>query len=488
MSLTLRELAADRALGLVAHAGAEALERPISWVHGSELDDPTPFLEGGELLLTTGLSLRPENCAEFVDRLTGVGVAGLGFGVGLSHERVPPALEEAAARAGLPLLEVPRRTPFIAISKAVSRAIAAEEYAGLRRTSRAQHELARAAGTAHGLAAVVRKLSSLLDAWVLLLDAAGGLMHVAPASAASRLPALAADVDRLRAKKGLAAAGVSVAGQEVSMQALGGRARGFLVVGRDEPLGTTDHHVINSAASLLTLALEQVEALGSARRRLRSGFLRLMLRGEPVRDVLGDLHAELPPEPVRVLVLRGGRDPDELLQWLETEKPSSPMFLAEHDGAVVALAAESGADWLTGVPGVRIGVSDPCGEAGLADGLRQAWQAADAAGRGGAAAVVRFGELAGGGLLRLVPDGDARAFAEALLQPVRSNEVLVESLREWLAQHGQWDPAAGRLGVHRHTLRNRMRKVEDLLGRSLDQPGVRAELWLALQVLDRPGR
>lgn len=75
-----------------------------------------------------------------------------------------------------------------------------------------------------------------------------------------------------------------------------------------------------------------------------------------------------------------------------------------------------------------------------------------------------------------------------LLQPVRSNEVLVESLREWLAQHGQWAPAAGRLGVHRHTLRNRMRKVEDLLGRSLDQPGVRAELWLALQVLDRPGR
>nr|WP_232292675.1 helix-turn-helix domain-containing protein [Saccharopolyspora erythraea] len=64
----------------------------------------------------------------------------------------------------------------------------------------------------------------------------------------------------------------------------------------------------------------------------------------------------------------------------------------------------------------------------------------------------------------------------------------MESLREWLAQHGQWDPAAGRLGVHRHTLRNRMRKVEDLLGRSLDQPGVRAELWLALQVLDRPGR
>jgi purine catabolism regulator len=53
-------------------------------------------------------------------------------------------------------------------------------------------------------------------------------------------------------------------------------------------------------------------------------------------------------------------------------------------------------------------------------------------------------------------------------------------LRVWLAHHGQWDPAAARLGVHRHTLRNRIRRAEELLGRSLDSPGLRAELWLAL--------
>ena len=47
---------------------------------------------------------------------------------GVNYDEVPEALVEAAEEAGLPLLEVPRRTPFIAISKAVSAAIAADQY------------------------------------------------------------------------------------------------------------------------------------------------------------------------------------------------------------------------------------------------------------------------------------------------------------------------------------------------------------------------
>ncbi|MGW3469246.1 PucR family transcriptional regulator [Saccharopolyspora sp. NPDC000995] len=485
MPLTVRELVADAELGLAARAGARALDRPIAWAHTSELADPAPFLEGGELLLTTGLALRPEDCAGLVERLTAAGVAGLGFGVGLSHREIPAELVTVAESAGLPLLEVPRPTPFIAISKAVSRAIAADEYASLRRTSRAQHELAQAAGTTNGVAALVRKLATLLDAWVLLLDAGGRLLHSAPAAAGSRLSQLEPEVAKVRAKRGLAAAGFSLGDQEVSMQALGGRARGFLAVGRGGQFATTDHHVINSAASLLTLALEQVEALTTARRRLRAGFLDLLVRGEPVQDVLPDLHAELPPEPFRVVALAGARDRDELLARLAADQPSAPAYLAEHGDTVVGLVDGSALDWLTGQPGVAVGVSEPCEVVGLAEGLRQAQQAARAAKR--SLTAVHFGDLAGYGLLNLVPGTDAHAFAEALLAPLRGHDALIESLQTWLAHHGQWDPAANRLGVHRHTLRNRVRKVEERLGRSLEQPGVRAELWLALQVLDRPG-
>ncbi|MQA93562.1 MAG: hypothetical protein GEV11_02590 [Streptosporangiales bacterium] len=78
---------------------------------------------------------------------------------------------------------------------------------------------------------------------------------------------------------------------------------------------------------------------------------------------------------------------------------------------------------------------------------------------------------------------------EALRRPLLEYETradLVGSLRAYLAAAGRWDAAAESLGVHRHTLRYRIGRIRDLLGRDLDDPTVRAELWLALQALDLP--
>jgi hypothetical protein len=129
MPITLRDLVANSELRLQVRAGQEVLDTQVHWVHSTELIEPTPFLEGGELLLTTGLGLRSGGYRAFVRRLADTGVAGLGFGTGLGHDEVPAELIDTANEFGLPLLEVPRATPFIAISKTVSRALAADEYA-----------------------------------------------------------------------------------------------------------------------------------------------------------------------------------------------------------------------------------------------------------------------------------------------------------------------------------------------------------------------
>ena len=73
---TVDQLLADERLGLRLVAGAAAAKGEIRWVHATELVDPTEFLEGGELLLVTGVSLPEDDRqqAEYVTRLAAAGM------------------------------------------------------------------------------------------------------------------------------------------------------------------------------------------------------------------------------------------------------------------------------------------------------------------------------------------------------------------------------------------------------------------------------
>ncbi|MEV6788073.1 PucR family transcriptional regulator ligand-binding domain-containing protein, partial [Streptomyces sp. NPDC051098] len=145
MPPTLASLVQHSALKLTVRSGEDRLETPVRWAHVSELADPVPYMEGGELLLVTAMTLDaedPEAMRRYVRRLVGAGVVGLGFAVGVYYEDIPDALLDAAKEEGFPLLAVPRRTPFLAISKAVSAAIAADQYRAVTAGFEAQREQA----------------------------------------------------------------------------------------------------------------------------------------------------------------------------------------------------------------------------------------------------------------------------------------------------------------------------------------------------------
>src|SRR3954449_6646906 len=99
--LTVRSVVGE--VGLELAGGEDAADAPVRWVHISELPDPTPWLSGGELLLTTGYQLTdPQTQRQYVERLAEHGLAGLGVGVGFAHDHVPEALVEAARERGFP--------------------------------------------------------------------------------------------------------------------------------------------------------------------------------------------------------------------------------------------------------------------------------------------------------------------------------------------------------------------------------------------------
>src|SRR5882757_11111517 len=104
--LTLRELLQDLE-GVELVCGEEGADQPVRWVHISELADPTPWLSGGEFLLTTGMGLdSARDQRAYVKRLADHGLSGVGFGIGFQHDSVPAAIVEAAEERDFPLVEV----------------------------------------------------------------------------------------------------------------------------------------------------------------------------------------------------------------------------------------------------------------------------------------------------------------------------------------------------------------------------------------------
>ena len=503
-------------LGLRVLAGAAGLDREVSWAHVSEMVDPTEFLRGGELLLLIGVSLPAGEQAQhtYVDRLAAAGVAAIGFGVGVTWDEVPPALVAAAERVGLPLLEVPRATPFLAITRAVAQAINRRELAANDYLMHAQRSLTAAAVGRGGLAAVLDEVRRLTGGWGLLLNRGGAVLASSPPEAAEHRATLRADLARLRDAPGAASlvarVDTSTGGDaEVWVQSLtaGTEVLGYLAVGRAERLTALERQVVNAAVPLCTLSLDRSRVVGQGSRRLQAGVLRLLLagQGELVGPVADELWNGLPAEPVRALECRAGRFAlvaarERLVA--DRQLAAARVLYGELDDALVCLVSAEGGDAdrlvrvLRGVEGLRIGVSDPAGYAELAAARGQAQRAASY-GTGSDTRVTWFREVPRLGLLELLPPDTAAEFASALLRPLRADAGsepaarrgdLLRSLKVWLAHHGQWDPAASELGVHRHTLRNRMQKVERLLGRELDAPDLRAELWLALRLDERAPR
>jgi purine catabolism regulator len=157
MPVTLDAVLARRELHLrLITASDTARGRAWGWVHSSDLDDPTPFLSPGDALLTTGTQWASDDeIAPWVGRLAAAGVPAVGFGTEVIRDGTPDALADACAHHGIALIEVPYRTPFIAVARAVADLDAEERYARVRWTLATQRAIAVAALKPAGLGAVI---------------------------------------------------------------------------------------------------------------------------------------------------------------------------------------------------------------------------------------------------------------------------------------------------------------------------------------------
>jgi purine catabolism regulator len=382
--LTLAELLDD--LGLPLIGGRAAAERPLRWVHISELPDPTPWLSGGELLLTTGMQMSTATAwRAFVERLADAGVAGLGLGTGFAHATLPADLLEVAERRGVPVFEVPYEVPFIAITeKAFTRLVGEDQ----------ERRLA----------------ASVLDGLV-----AGDL---AGAELEHRLAPFA----------------------------IGPRAACLVLTGpAQNGNGNGNGSARGAAAALSTELAAACQAEGTS----------ALVAG----------HGQL------LCALIDAGDSDELVDLAERMR--------------------RGLTGVAGGEGLRAGVGRPVPTGELRRSFHEARCALEAVElvHDGAPSerTATYRDLGSFQLLLALQGSDTlQLFCDSLLGPIEAvdhgyGDELLRSLEVFIEENGQWERAARRLYCHRHTLRYRIRRIEELTERDLSRARERIEFWLALR-------
>ncbi|MFJ7955274.1 PucR family transcriptional regulator ligand-binding domain-containing protein [Streptomyces sp. NPDC096319] len=457
----LAALLARADLGLRLLAGPEDV--PLHWVHTSEMADPYPYLLGGELLMTAGVQLTDP--AQYVERVVEAGAAALAFGVTPVYDTVPPELVAACERLGLPLVEVPPRTPFTAVARALWRLMAEARLHELRRVTEAQQSLAAAAARPAPVPAVLGALASRLGGRAVLF----GVDGTESAAAGREVPAEAARALRDLAgvlgprPGGPASASGDGGGLRLAAYALGG-GDGLTLGVATERRGPGDHTIAGVAVVLLSLLTAPHRGADVT---VRDGALVRLLLGAAPAEAAGALGQG----PWTVVHGRGGDGTPFAASSLAAALGTP---LVDQDGGTVRLLLPSAAP-VTAQEGWTLGASAPVPAQELAAGDAQAARALRRA-EASRAALVRH---RANGFAALVDRDEAAAYARELLAPL--TEPLAETLRVWLSLHGSWDRTAVALEIHRNTVRQRITRCAALLDRDLDDPDVRMELWFALR-------
>jgi purine catabolism regulator len=493
----LRTIVEIDELNLRVVHGSDLLDVELSGAHASEQPDPTPWLAGGELLMSDGLGIRP-NARQQVDyaarlKLKRVAALVLGLGGSLPYSRPPKGLVDGARAHGLPLLTVPVTTPFIAITQAVYGHMADERVAMSERILSAYAPLTSAAASVAPILEIASAMGQLIGGWVGVYGIDGHAIvnptttMSDPASAVKRYLARS-EGNELRTSLVESSDNATYA-----MVALGiDRPRAVLMYGRSEGgLGEQfTHSVSGYAARLLSIEMERRHAVAVLERRPGAEVVRRLLSGaDNARAAQALSSVGMTSDRVQVLSAWSAMlTPDDLADVVATAVPGALVLISLSGVKAIVPADQTTVERLRAVlVGTQAGLGGPVRPHHCQASYRQARQAQAESRRRGNGLVEAMGLGNAQVLLQLVtPDGLA-TFADAVLGAVENahnGAALTKSLRSFLASGATIEQGSSMANVHRHTMRRHLRRVEELTGRRLDNPRDRTELWLAFEARD----
>ena len=502
MMLKLKHVLADLELGLRVVANPPDEDQTVSWAHVSELRDPTPWLVGGELLLTTGLTLflDDEETQQYCTRLVDHNIAALGLSTGssLAHNELPKRLLDAAQKSGLTLVEVPENTPLQAVVRHVSDVISERDSEPLKRALVAQRQLSEAAVKPNGVASVLQVLDANTGFSSAVYDPTFQLITATKFEPQEVFDQHREDIRKQIRSNNHWSISTDHNGEYSVIAPLhaSDNLRGIMVTVKEGPLSEQDQAILSTVFSLLQVLLELRYTAARDSRRLRGTVVQALVK-QQLSQTEAELHLArvdvsatklqcllLPSPPNSALTNTMLSELNDycsgILLW-ETEKNVVALICDPRNGIEEIIATAS--DELAITPG-GLGAAVNITDAGLS--FRQATRAQKIAEERKEAIVV-FPHLNSYHALTLLGDDTTRAvFADTILQPLDDHDnhhgsELLLTLRSYLDAVGNIEKAADDALIHRHTMRARLIKISELTKRDLKIAPDLLELWLAVE-------
>jgi PucR family transcriptional regulator, purine catabolism regulatory protein len=544
--ITVQDILDIPGLNLKLLAGGKAVSNPVRWVHIAEVRDPAKWLKGGELLLSTGMGIghSAEDQAAFLSSVIDANLAGLGFGTGFSYKRVPQAMIDMAEEQDFPVFEVPYSVPFIAITEAVSSKIVNEQYALLQRSLAVHEKLTKIVLEERGLDSIITTLSTLVGCSAVLFDFHGLVLCEASYRrqlTSEMIAGLWHQISERRANRQNFSIGLD--GNPTTVQVYpivaSHRIGAFLAVVKDTgEFSDYDRIILHHVVTVTALELVKKKAVAETEKRLAGDFFDELIASDLYEEEIARRLAffGLDPEGQHMIALvdidefkafssgNGEReetviqDVKERLHWavdeflarrevlfISASRSDSVVVLVQLGGVratdVIGLAADLQRAVEAMLPEITVSIGLGRPHKSLVD-LRQSYYEALYAIRirklkGNRAVIASFDDLGSYGLLLGLQDTlSLEVFYDSVLGKLheydeQNSSDLVKSLSCFLEANGHWGEASERLYVHRHTLRYRMKRVEEITGRDLSSSQDRMEFWLALkakELIDQSGK
>jgi len=477
--ISVDELATIKALGVHYLAGSSGGYRAVTWAHVCDLPDPWQWVGAGDLVMTTGRGLpsTEQDQVDWLERLAEVGVSGLVLALRPGSAQICSAMLDKANALNMPMLGADFSVHFVELARAVieSSIQMQRERADITTRIYDAHATAVRQGRSPQERFAATARAARHQVW--LLDAAD---HEVVLASNPAIP-------------------VPDEGREgVTTIQLPTRPPTIFVAERASP-GPLVEGMLEHLTSLAALECEQV---ARDRDRQRTAGAELLAALVDERLDMGPAWPELRNRRLgEEVVLAVCRSADESalphidIQHTAPFRDIAPLLLHRSpllfamvpdddrilEGLQHALGTES-----------RLGISNPVAASGsLRECLHEAHLAL-ARTDDESALIVRYADQAHS--VSLVPrsvDG-CKALVEAILGPLLRYDHehasdLVNTLRMFLSLDRSAQLTADTLHIHRQTLTYRLRRINELTGRSAAASADVAAFWIAFEAAARLG-